>query len=220
MSSLKPLILYSHVGGPNPWKVAIILEELGLPYEARNLDFTSVKAEPFISLNPNGRVPGLEDPNTNISLWESGAIIDYLIDHYDTSHKLSYATSPEKYQTRVWEHFQMSGQGPYFGQLVWFSRYHPDKVPSAVTRYANEVKRVTGVIDAHLKKQKTEYLVGDKLTYADLMFVPWAVYIAKVDEDLHLEEYDAYSAWLKRLTDRPVVAKLWKQTQDAIAARK
>ncbi|KAG5926072.1 hypothetical protein E4U42_003684 [Claviceps africana] len=220
MSSLKPLILYSHAGGPNPWKVAIILEELGLPYEAKVLDFTAAKEEPFISLNPNGRLPGFEDPNTKISLWESGAIIDYLIDQYDTSHKLSYANSPEKYQTRVWEHFQMSGQGPYFGQLVWFTRYHAEKVPSAVTRYANEVKRVTGVIDAHLKKQKTEYLVGDKVTYADLMFIPWALSIVFLAEDLNLDEYDAYSAWLKRLTDRPAVAKLWKQTQEAFAAKK
>lgn len=64
------MTLYSHTAGPNPWKVAIILEELGLPYEHKFLDFSQVKAEPFISLNPNGRVPGLEDPNTNISLWE------------------------------------------------------------------------------------------------------------------------------------------------------
>ncbi|KAG6248991.1 hypothetical protein E4U24_002432 [Claviceps purpurea] len=219
MSSLKPLTLYSHAGGPNPWKVAIILEELSVPYETKFLDFGTVKAEPFISLNPNGRVPGLEDPNTKISLWESGAIIDYLIDQYDTSHKLSYTTPSEKYLTRSWEHFQMSGQGPYFGQLVWFTMYHPEKIQSATDRYANEVKRVTGVIDGHLKKQKTEYLVGDKITYADLMFVPWAVAIVAMAK-LDLSEYDAYSAWLKRLTDRPTVAKVLKQREEAMAANK
>ncbi|KAG6026035.1 hypothetical protein E4U41_001373 [Claviceps citrina] len=217
MPSLKPLTLYSHAGGPNPWKVAIILEELNLPYETKMLDFSTVKAEPFISLNPNGRVPGLEDPNTEISLWESGAIIDYLIDQYDPSHTLSYAHPPQKHQTRVWEHFQMSGQGPYFGQLVWFTRYHPDKIQSAIDRYANEVRRVTGVIDAHLKRQKTEYLVGDRVTYADLMFVPWAVAIVAL-ADVDLAAYEAYSAWLKRLTDRPVVAKVLKQREEAMAA--
>lgn len=213
------MTLYSHAGGPNPWKVAIILDELRLPYHHKFLDFQSVKAEPFISLNPNGRVPGLEDPNTGISLWESGAIIDYIIEQYDTAHKLQYTSVPEKYQTRVWEHFQMSGQGPYFGQLIWFSRYHPEKVQSAVDRYANEVKRVTGVIDAHLKRQKTDYLVGDKLTYADLMFVPWAVTIAGLDS-VDLSEFETYGAWLKRLTDRPVVANIIKQREEAMAAGK
>jgi glutathione S-transferase len=70
MANLKTLTLHSHVGGPNPWKVAIILEELGLPYEHKFVDFKQVKEEPYISLCPNGRVPALEDPNTSISLWE------------------------------------------------------------------------------------------------------------------------------------------------------
>ncbi|KAG6001353.1 hypothetical protein E4U21_004429 [Claviceps maximensis] len=218
MSPTKPLILYSHAGGPNPWKVAIILEELSVPYETKFLDFPAAKSEPFLSLNPNGRLPGLEDPNTNVSVWESGAIIDYLIDQYDTTQKLSYATSPEKHQTRSWEHFQMSGQGPYFGQLVWFLRYSPDKIPAAVDRYSKEVERVTGVIDAHLRKNKTDYLVGDRVTYADLMFVPWAVLIVDFVKDIDLSRFEAYSAWLKRLTDRPVVAGVLKQREAAMAA--
>lgn len=70
MSVLKPITLYSHAGGPNPWKVAIILEELGLPYEHKFTDFSEVKKEPFISLNPNGRLPVIVDPNESITLWE------------------------------------------------------------------------------------------------------------------------------------------------------
>ncbi|OAA45457.1 glutathione-s-transferase theta, gst [Metarhizium rileyi] len=220
MATLKTFTLYSHAGGPNPWKVAIILEELGLPYEHKFLDFKQVKEEPFISLNPNGRVPAIEDPNTGISLWESGAIIDYLIDTYDTAHKLQYTSTREKYQTRVWEHFQMSGQGPYFGQLIWFKRYHPEKVQSAVDRYAKEIRRVTGVIDSHLRKQKTEYLVGDRLTYADLMFVPWAVAVSSLAGDsLDLSGFDAYDAWLRKLTSRPSAAKIIKEREAAMAAQ-
>lgn len=56
--------------GPNPWKVAIILEELGVPYHQEFLDFSVLKQEPFISVNPNGRLPALEDPNTSITLFE------------------------------------------------------------------------------------------------------------------------------------------------------
>ncbi|KAG5924488.1 hypothetical protein E4U61_000424 [Claviceps capensis] len=167
MSSLEPLTLYSHAGGPNPWKVAIILEELSLPYETKFLDFSTVKAE-VISLNPNGRVPGLEDPNTQDLTSHSGSY---------TTHKLSYTTPLEKYHTHSWEHFQMSGQGPYFGQLVWFTISYPEKIKSVTDRYINEIKRVTSVINGHLKKHRTQYLVGDHIKYADLMFVPWTVVV-------------------------------------------
>jgi glutathione S-transferase len=70
MAQLQKLILHGHSQGPNPWKVAIILEELGLPYEHLLCDFADAKKEPFISLNPNGRYPALVDPNQNITLWE------------------------------------------------------------------------------------------------------------------------------------------------------
>lgn len=66
----KPIHLYSHATGPNPWKVVIFLEELGIPYETEFVDFSVIKSEPFISVNPNGRVPAIKDPNTGITLWE------------------------------------------------------------------------------------------------------------------------------------------------------
>jgi glutathione S-transferase len=68
MSNLKPLILWVHGPSPNPVKVAICLEELGLPYEAKTI--ADVKAKPFTDLNPNGRAPALQDPNTGVVLWE------------------------------------------------------------------------------------------------------------------------------------------------------
>lgn len=111
----------------------------------------------------------------------------------------------------------MSGQGPYFGQLVWFTRYHPEKLQSAIDRYANEVHRVTGVIDAHLKKQGTEYLVGDRVTYADLMFVPWATGILGVaNQYIDLSGFKAYNTWLARITSRPPVARVIKARAQAI----
>lgn len=97
--------------GPNPWKVAIVLEELGVPYETQLMDFSELKKDPFESINPNGRVPAIEDPNTGMNLWESGAIIEYLLETYDKEDKLSYAKGAEKFQTKCWLHFQMSGQG-------------------------------------------------------------------------------------------------------------
>jgi glutathione S-transferase len=70
MSNLKSLLVYSLGKSSNPWKVAIILEELGLPYEFKSIAMSELKTEPFISVNPNGRVPALEDPNKGVTLWE------------------------------------------------------------------------------------------------------------------------------------------------------
>jgi len=70
MSSLKTIKLYNHGGGPNPPKVAIIVEELGIPYESTYPGPSAIKQEPYISLDPNGRLPAIEDPNTGLVLWE------------------------------------------------------------------------------------------------------------------------------------------------------
>lgn len=170
----EPLKLYSHAGGPNPWKVAIVLNELNLPYETIVKDFSELKNSTFEDLNPNGRVPALTDPNTGLTLWESGAIIEYLIETYDSKNELRYTSGKEKWQQKCWEQFQMSGQGPYYGQRAWFVLYHSEKnLTSCLDRYGSEVHRVLGVIDSHLKKTGQQYLVGDKCTYPDLMFMPW-----------------------------------------------
>ncbi|CZT15773.1 related to theta class glutathione S-transferase [Ramularia collo-cygni] len=210
----KPIKLYGHVLGPNPWKVAIILEELKIPYETEYMDFSVLKQEPFISLNPNGRTPVIEDPNTGITLWESGAIIDYLVEEYDKEKTLSYTQSPQKYHEKVWEHFQVSGQGPYFGQKAWFTLFHSEKgITSAIERYGNEIKRTLGVIDLHLSKTKQPYLVGDKVSYADLMFVPWNSMVGFLMQDDGFENewksnYPKCYEWHQKLVARPAVKKV------------
>ena len=156
----------------------ILLEELGLPFETEFVDFSKIKDKPYTDVNPNGRVPAIVDPNNNnFVLWESGAIITYLVDTYDKEHKLTYTSSPEKWQILQWVMFQMSGQGPYFGQAAWFIMFHSEQLPSAQERYLKEIERVIGVIDAHLASKPSGQqlsLVGDKVTYADLAFVTWA----------------------------------------------
>ena len=66
----QPHVIDTSYQGPNPWKVVIVLEELKLPYETEMVDFSLIKKEPFINVNPNGRVPAIEDPNTGLTLWE------------------------------------------------------------------------------------------------------------------------------------------------------
>lgn len=102
--------------GTNPWKCAIVLEELNLPYENRYVEPEEVKKPPFTDLNPNGRVPCIEDPNTGMVLWESVAINEYLVQTYDPSAALWCPQGPDHFVMKQWLYFQMSGQGPYYGQ--------------------------------------------------------------------------------------------------------
>ncbi|KPI37600.1 Glutathione S-transferase 2 [Cyphellophora attinorum] len=214
MSSLKPLTLWSHAGGPNPWKVAIILNELDVPYENKVLHDNKNKEKPYTDLNPNGRLPTIEDSNTGAKIWESLAIIQYLVDTYDKDNKLSYASGPEKYEQLQWLAFQASGQGPYFGQATWFQVFHPEKLPSAIERYQNEIARVNWVLDTYL--QDHEYLVGDKVTVADLAFVTWANIGAHMDggktKEKNLTKYDA---WMAKLNERPSVKKAYADQAEA-----
>ncbi|KAI9036784.1 glutathione S-transferase family protein [Aspergillus affinis] len=218
--SQKPIVLYSHSSGPNPWKVAAILEELNIPYETKFVLGENMKKEPYISVNPNGRVPAIEDPNTNITLWESGAILEYLVETYDKERKVSFEPgTPEYFHAKQWLQFQTSGQGPYFGQFVWFSYYHPEKIPSAQERYLNEFRRVSGVIDKFLEGR--EWLVGGKFSYADAAFLPWFETMGKLTSDVVDAEKDFpnLDAWLKRLNSRPAIAKMQKDRAEAASSQ-
>lgn len=126
-SQIKPIKVWGQ-GGPNPPKVAMILSELEIPHEIIAIPFTDVKKPEYVAINPNGRVPAIHDPNTDLTLWESGAIVEYLIERYDTKQKLSFpAGSAESYHAKQWLFFQTSGQGPYYGQAAWFIKYHGKK---------------------------------------------------------------------------------------------
>jgi glutathione S-transferase len=95
--------------GPNPYKVRFILEELGIPYDHKPL--TNPKEEWFVKINPNGRVPAIIDPNNgDFTLWESGAIIEYLVEKYDKEGKLKGETENDNWLIKQYLHFQMSGQ--------------------------------------------------------------------------------------------------------------
>ena len=214
-SQIKPIIVHGK-GGPNPPKVGYILNELGLPYEFASTTMADVKKPEFLAINPNGRLPAIHDPNTNITLWESGAIVEYLIEQYDTKHQLSFPRgTPEYYLTKQWLIFQVTGQGPYYGQAVWFTRYHHEELPSARERYVKEINRVSGVLEGHLAQQKEKYgggdgpwLVGNKLSYADLAFVPWQTLASAFYEERGEHKSDDYplvKEWLAKMSARESV---------------
>lgn len=207
-SSLKPIKLYGHTG-PNPPKVCMLLTELGLPFDLDMIQVQEAKRPDFVAnINPNGRLPAIVDPNTGLTLWESGAILEYLTETYDKSHKLSFpAGSTDFYHARQWLYFQTTGQGPYFGQAVWFKKYHSEPLPSAVERYVKEVNRVTSVIEGHLQRQKEKYgteepwFVGNKYSYVDIAFVPWqhGMHLILSREEYDETKYPLVHGWLERL---------------------
>lgn len=82
---------------PSPRKVEIILKELSVPYTTSVIEWGDLHIKPFTDITPNGRVPAIQDPNTGITLWESGAIIQYLVETYDKEGKISYTTFPERH---------------------------------------------------------------------------------------------------------------------------
>ncbi|KAK8059816.1 hypothetical protein PG996_009746 [Apiospora saccharicola] len=169
--------------GPNPWKVIFLLEELGLNYEIKSFSFEVVKKKPFTDVNPNGRVPAIEDPNTDLTLWESGAIIQYLVETYDgEKHHVSHAAFRGRQLCNQWLHFQMSGQGPYYGQCGWFQHLHYEKYQPAIDRYAGEIRRVLGVLEGELAARPADapWLVGGKMTFADMAFVSWNFRLSEV----------------------------------------
>ncbi|KAI1823923.1 glutathione S-transferase [Xylaria intraflava] len=212
-SSLKPITFYGEKG-PNPVKVIIVAKELGVPYEVHQVDFADVKKPEYLAVNPNGRLPAMHDPNAGLTLWESGAIVEYLVENYDKAHKFSYPPGTnEHYLTKQWVYFQASGQGPYYGQAVWFHKYHQETLPSARERYLNEINRVTAVVEGHLAKQKATagadgpWLVGDKPTFADLSWYTWqwTVTLALGDEIIDYTKYPNVKAWLDKMASRPSV---------------
>jgi hypothetical protein len=111
MSSFKPITIWGKAG-PNPPKVRMLAKELGLPYELNDIGFADVKKPEYLKINPNGRMPAIHDPNEDLTLWESGAIIEYLVEKYDTERKISFAPgSKEAYLAKQWLFFQGETRG-------------------------------------------------------------------------------------------------------------
>src|SRR5690242_16708641 len=145
------LQLYS-LPTPNGVKVSIMLEEVGLPYEWHLVDFNKddQKTPEFLSLNPNGKIPAILDPNgpggKPLALFESGAILIYLA---EKSGKFLPKDAAQRYETIEWLMFQMGGIGPMFGQLGFFHKFagkdYEDKRPR--DRYVVESKRLLDVLE-------------------------------------------------------------------------
>lgn len=163
----------------------------------------------FLEINPNGRIPALTDTFSDgqtIRLFESGSILQYLAEQYDSEYKISYPKGTrEYYETNNWLFFQNAGVGPMQGQANHFVRYAPERIEYGVNRYTNETRRLYGVLDKHLAKSKSGYLVGDHVTIADISHWGWVAAAGWAGVDI--EEFPYLKAWEERMAARPGLEK-------------
>lgn len=198
---------------PNGVKVSIMLEETGLPYEAHLVDFArqDQKSPEFLSLNPNGKIPAILDPDgpggAPLALFESGAILLYLA---EKSGKFLPSGPSARWQAVQWLMFQMGGVGPMFGQLGFFYKFAgkewEDKRP--LQRYVDEARRLLGVMDGALDGR--QWFLGEEYTLADIALIGWVralVDFYKAGDITGFGDFRNVAAWLDRALARPAVQR-------------
>jgi len=205
------LQLYS-LNTPNGVKVSIMLEEIGLPYEAHLVDLAANESwtEEYLSLNQNGKIPAILDPDgpdgKAIGLAESGAILLYLA---EKTGKL-LPEGARRYETIQWLMWQMGHVGPMFGQVGFFYKFAgrawEDKRP--LQRYADESKRLLEMLDARLEGR--EWVMDEEYTIADIALLGWVRNLVNYYEAAHLVDYHKLAhvdRWLASGLARPAVKR-------------
>ena len=198
---------------PNGHKVTIFLEETGLPYRVVPVNIsTGEQFKPeFLAIAPNNRIPAMvdhapEDGGAPVSLFESGAILQYLA---EKTGRFLPTDRRGRAEVMQWLFWQMGGLGPMAGQNHHFVQYAPEKLPYAITRYVNETNRLYGVLNKRLADR--EFIAGD-YSIADMASYPWIVPHARQQQNL--DDFPHLKRWFEAIRARPAVQRAY-----AIAAR-
>ena len=198
---------------PNGVKVSIALEETGLAYEPHMIDIGKNESwtPEFLSLNPNGKIPAIIDPNgpggEPLGLFESGAILQYLA---EKTGQLLPSDPARRYQTLQWVHFQMGNVGPMFGQVGYFFKFAGSEIEDKrpLERYVNESQRLLGVLETRLTGRT--WIMDDDYTIADIALLGWVRNLNGFYGAGELVEFDSFTAlgaWLDRGLARPAVQR-------------
>lgn len=163
------MIKFYYHPSPNPAKVALFLEEAGLPYEVVPVDTRrGEQFDPaFLAINPNAKTPALTDGEA--TLFDSTAILLYLA--RKTGKFLAESTDADRAQMLSWLQFVATGIGPYSGQAVHFKHFAPDPKEYALNRYTFEAERHWGILDKHLAGR--HYMAGETYTIVDMSVWGW-----------------------------------------------
>ena len=187
---------------PNGHKVSCTLEALNMDYKVHvvNLMENEQKKPDFLKISPNGRIPAIVDRSAdNLSIFESGAIMIYLA---EKSGKLISSDPTKKAKVLEWLMFQMGGVGPMMGQANVFHRYLEEKIPVAIARYQNEVRRLFTVLDGRLEDH--EYLVDD---YSIADMANWCWVRTYEWSGVSIEGLDNLTRWKNSIEARPAARR-------------
>jgi len=190
-------------GSPNPTKVALLLEELGLPFEPVAVDTRrgdQFKPE-FLKVNPNAKVPAIDDDGAVV--FDSNAILLYLAEK--TGKFLPPNTPQNRAELLSWLMFVATGVGPFSGQAVHFKHFAPEKVDYAHNRYQFEAQRHFGVLNDRLAGRK--YMVGDSYTIVDMDVWGWARMIPFILGEEAVVKYPNVKRLVDEISARPAAAK-------------
>lgn len=200
----EPIILYFWTT-PNGFKIPIMLEELGVPYDVRFVDLTKGEQfEPaFLAISPNNKIPAIVDPDgpdgNPLAIFESGAILRYLARKFGAFYP---ANERVKADIDEWLFWQVGGLSPTAGQYNHFAHYAPEKIQYAIDRYRKEVERLFSVMDKRLSDRP--YLAGD-YSIADIACFPWLHSAKTLDQDI--SKYPNIERWVAEVGARPAVIK-------------
>jgi len=191
---------------PNGFKVSILLEEIGMPYNvhAVNIGAGDQFQPDFLKISPNNKMPAIVDPEgpdgKPYSLFESGAILMYLA---QKSGRFWPKSHPAHWDTVKWLMWQMGGFGPMLGQAHHFRRYAPETLDYAVDRYTKEAGRLYRVLDKRLGE--AEFLAGDEYTIADMATFPWSRSIE--NQGWTADQFPNFKRWFDTINARPAVER-------------
>ncbi|HET7884969.1 MAG TPA: glutathione S-transferase N-terminal domain-containing protein [Bradyrhizobium sp.] len=190
-------------GAPNPAKVALFLEESGLPYELIPVDTRKGQQfnPEFLKVNPNGKVPAIDDDG--IYVFDSNAILLYL---GEKTGKFMPANTPQNHALLYsWLMFIATGLGPYSGQAVHFKHFAPKDLEYAHNRYQFEANRHYKILDDHLAKSK--YMVGDSYSIVDMAFWGWVRMAPYILGDDAFTRYPNVKRLFDEISGRPAAAR-------------
>ncbi len=187
---------------PNGWKISIMLEECGLPYQVKWVNIgAGEQFEPeFLAISPNNRIPAIVDneplgSGQPHSIFETGAILVYLAEK--TGSFLPFDPVGRS-KVRQWLMWQMGGLGPMLGQHGHFKLYAPEKIPYAIDRYRRETERLFGVLDRQLGEN--EHVAGAEYSIADMACFPWIQTYKR--QEIDLGQFPHVRRWYDQLKQR------------------
>jgi GSH-dependent disulfide-bond oxidoreductase len=197
------MLKFYYSGAPNPMKVALLLEETGLPYEAIPVDTRKGdQHEPgYLKINPNAKVPAIVDGDAIV--FDSNAILLYLAEK--TKKFLPQNTPKERGELLSWLFFVASGLGPFAGQSVHFRNYAPEKIPYAINRYVYEGQRHFGILDARLAERK--YMLGNSYSIVDMAVWGWARLVPTVLGDAAWPKFPHLKRLVDEISARPAAQR-------------